>query len=163
MEKPRMFLVTIVTASVLTGVVGVAAGSALGGVPSILGPRGVTPVAGGMASEPMPEPTYTLNDSGQTYGSARDATSPDGEPDLIAVIADDGLTEGFVTKRDLDDANGTTAMRQFRSPQDAIEWQNTEGRLSHTIPVFESDGSTQVGIFTVGPGGGDPGALPPLP
>lgn len=70
--------------------------------------------------------------------------------------------DGYVLKSDLEDANGTTAMNGFTSPEDAILWQEAEGGKVHTIPVYLTDGTTVIGTFTVGGGTGDPATLPPL-
>lgn len=134
---------------------GLGAGSALGQTGTLLAPTGVRP-AEGVAYEPQPEPTYPVNDSGLTYGSASDAISPETEPDLILVVTEDG-TEGYVKKVDLDDANGTTAAAGFRSPDDALAWQQeriAQGDLR--IPVYQVDGVTVVGEFVVyAPGTGE--------
>jgi hypothetical protein len=96
----------------------------------------------------MPEPGYKTNAAGETYGSAAFASSPDEEPDLILVHATNGKT-GYAKKLDLDLANGTTAALSFTSPEDALRWQETEGQLDHSLPVYEADGVTVIGEFIV--------------
>jgi len=125
-------------------VLGAGAGAATAGGFAFLGISATTD--GGPAPSEAPE--YEKNAGGQTYGSAADATSPGNEPHLIRVIATNGKT-GYVTKVDLADADGTTAAESFASPEDALRWQETEGQLDHTIPVYEADGVTQIGEFTV--------------
>lgn len=94
-------------------------------------------------------PTYDVNEQGETFGSLADSVSPDTEPDLIQAEATNGRI-GYVKKVDLDEANGTTASESFKSPEDAIAWQ--EERLLKgdvSIPVYESDGKTIIGEFVV--------------
>lgn len=88
---------------------------------------------------------WVVNDEGHTYGVLND----DGEPDLIAVMTTDDKL-GYVWKADLDEADGTTAARTFTSPEDALRWQEENAGIVRHIPVYESDGKTQVGIFQVG-------------
>lgn len=134
---------TIIGAAALAGLtLGVGAAIATGG-PGLVAPLGLSP-ANDQAFSPMPEPTYKTNAVGQTYGSASNATSPDKEPDLILVVASNGV-EGFVLKSELDAANGS----DVQSPDEAIRWTVTEGRVDRVIPVYLSDGRTQVGEFVI--------------
>lgn len=126
---------------------GVSAGAAVGPAVAIFAPDGVS-AAPGTETQAMPNPDYKTNASGQSFGSALLATSPETEPDLILVQADNGES-GYVLKKHLDDANGTTAAKNFRSPQEAIQWQDTEGKANRQIPVFETDGRTVIGTFTI--------------
>ncbi|MCI0158822.1 peptidase M56 family protein [Leifsonia shinshuensis] len=88
---------------------------------------------------------WGVNASGQTYGVQNET----GTPDLIAVVATNGR-EGYVYRIRLEDADGTTASRSFRSPEDALAWQREHaGTVTH-LPVFASDGRTRVGEFDVG-------------
>jgi hypothetical protein len=129
------------------GLLGLGAGIAFAAGPALFAPTGVT-ADEGIVTTPMPEPSYATNESGLTYGSAADASSPDTEPDLIQAVAMDGQ-QGYVRKSDLDDANGTTAAKSFETPEDALAWQESEGAKDHVIPVYESDGVTQIGVFLV--------------
>ncbi|PPI00070.1 peptidase M56 family protein [Rathayibacter sp. AY1B7] len=88
---------------------------------------------------------WATNEQGQSYG----VINENGEPDLIAVTADDGR-QGYVRRSDLEDADGTTAQRSFTTPEDALEWQEQNDGITHTIPVYATDGTTQLGEFTVG-------------
>jgi hypothetical protein len=127
---------------------GLGAGAALAGVPTLFSPAGVTSHT---QTAPMPAPSYDLNDSGQSYGSAAQATSPANEPDLIAAQTTDGK-EGYVRKSDLDRASGATAAKSFKTPAEALAWQAAEGRIDHPIPVYEKDGKTVIGMFVVSGG-----------
>ncbi|MFF8187561.1 peptidase M56 family protein [Microbacterium sp. NPDC016588] len=84
------------------------------------------------------------NADGETFGSIVGGETPD----LVAVVATNG-SEGYVRRTDLEDADGTTAARSFRSPADALAWQEERGATSITIPVYASDGRTVLGVFVV--------------
>lgn len=101
-----------------------------------------------LSSQTKPAPEYSRNANGNTYGFVKDSLSPETEPDLIAALTTDGK-RGYVSKAELDVANGTTASREFKSPEDAVKWMETEGRADRSIPVYESDGKTVIGEFTV--------------
>lgn len=88
---------------------------------------------------------WAVNDSGDNYG----VINGEGAPDLIAVIATNGR-QGYVRSKDLADADGSTAAESFKSPQDAVRWQEENAGVIHLIPVYESDGTTQIGEFRVG-------------
>lgn len=135
---------TVVVGALAAGLFG---GAAVAGVPFSYSPEGVT-AEPGINAMPMPEPTYAVNDNGLSYGSSADASSLENEPDLIEVLATNGRT-GYVLKRDLDAADGTAATQTFKSPEDALEWQRSRGSAPVTIPVYESDGTTVIGEFTV--------------
>nr|WP_201762281.1 peptidase M56 family protein [Pseudarthrobacter psychrotolerans] len=87
-----------------------------------------------------------VNAKGETYG----VESPEnGVPDLIAVMATNGAT-GYAYAKDLYGGPMPT------SPEDAVQNFNTP-RPAREIPVFLSDGETEVGIFlAAGSGGGIP-------
>jgi len=83
---------------------------------------------------------YKTNASGQTYGS--DGGAPGGpldEPDLVAVQATNGKV-GYAYAAQL---NGPTPT----NPDQAVTENSQPAR---TIPVYESDGKTQIGAFKVG-------------
>ena len=88
------------------------------------------------------------NADGETFGSIIGGESPD----LVAVVATNGR-EGYVRRTELEDADGTTAARSFRSPADALAWQQERAGKSITITVYASDGRTVLGDFVVGDGG----------
>lgn len=83
---------------------------------------------------------YKTNANGQTYGT--DGGAPAGplhEPDLVAVQATNGRA-GYAYATQL---NGPTPT----SPAQAVAENSQPAR---TIPVYESDGKTQIGVFKVG-------------
>lgn len=84
-----------------------------------------------------------VNAKGETYG----VESPEnGAPDLIAVMATNGQF-GYAYARDLYGGPLPT------SPEDAVKNFSTP-RPPREIPVFQSDGETQIGIFMAAGGGG---------
>jgi hypothetical protein len=83
---------------------------------------------------------YKTNANGQTYGT--DGGAPAGpldEPDLVAVQATNGKV-GYAYATQL---NGRTPT----SPAKAVAENNQPARM---IPVYQSDGRTQIGQFKVG-------------
>jgi len=133
--------ILVASAAVLGTVVGGAAVAVA--APTIFAPAGVASSPDGTPA-PVTAPNYASNDAGQTYGSALDATSPDNEPDLIMVDASNGKT-GYAKKTDLAAAEGTG----FTSIDEAVKWSEGEGQKDHIVPVYLSDGKTQIGEFTV--------------
>ncbi|PBI83777.1 hypothetical protein BKP42_67640 [Rhodococcus erythropolis] len=99
--------------------------------------------AAARSASPAPEltpesiPTGT-NSAGETYGSGASAATDADLPDLVAAIGDDGTTVGFVRSADLAE---TPAV----NPAEASKQSSTE----RTIPLFDEDGQTQVGTFTL--------------
>lgn len=77
-----------------------------------------------------------VNARGQTFGVS--GSAPQGEPDLVAVQATNGKA-GYAYAADLEGSQPT-------SPADA----GSNAGHGRTIPVYESDGSTVIGEFTVG-------------
>lgn len=141
----RLFKAGATTAIVIgCGVTGLLGGAAVAiAAPQLLSPVGVSP-APDSTGVPKPAPTYPTNAAGQTYGSAADSNSPENEPDLILVVASNGH-EGHASKTALSAAEGTG----FTSIADAIAWSEGEGQKDHIVPVYTSDGKTQVGEFIV--------------
>jgi hypothetical protein len=90
---------------------------------------------------------WGVNADGNSYGIQNE----NGVPDLIAVSATNGR-DGYVTRADLDAADGTEAARHFTSPQDALRWQEERKGRPVSIPVYEADGKTVIGSFVIGPG-----------
>lgn len=86
------------------------------------------------------EITYPQNEKGQTYGSALDAPSYEGEPDLIKAYGIDG-TIGYVKKEDLDGPMPKT-------PEEAVRL--TKEAKPREIPLYDVDGETIIGKFIVG-------------
>jgi hypothetical protein len=90
-----------------------------------------------------PAPGYPRNASGQTFGSAAEAGSPDQMPDLILVSLGQGQ-RGYVKREDLDPPD-------FTNPEDAVEWsRQNEGKPPRVITVYESDGTTVIGTHAFG-------------
>ncbi|BCW44612.1 hypothetical protein [Arthrobacter sp. StoSoilB5] len=130
-----------VVAVSLCAVLGLGAGASVATAAGGLAPSN-------LASETKAAPEYPRNANGNTYGFAIDSVSPETEPDLIAGLTTDGK-RGYVSKAELDVANGTAASREFKTPEDAVKWTETEGRADRSIPVYEADGKTVIGEFTV--------------
>lgn len=80
---------------------------------------------------------WATNAAGQTYGIVNEH----GEPDLIAVVATNGV-EGYVLR---DEFHGPLPS----SPEEALRWQAEDVGQTHTIGVYASDGTTRVGSFVV--------------
>lgn len=88
---------------------------------------------------PTPKPdTWPTNARGQTYGSSGQANTVTGEPDLIAAIATNGKT-GYVLRTDME-------LPAPANPSEAVA-RNTAPPT--TIPVYQTDGLTQIGVFII--------------
>lgn len=87
---------------------------------------------------------WAVNANGDTYGVANE----DGQPDLVSVYATNGRT-GYAFTTELDGPEPT-------SPADGLAQQEANEGKSRTIPVYESDGETQIGEFVIGPGWTEP-------
>jgi hypothetical protein len=85
---------------------------------------------------------YPTNASGQTFGPDRAGVQ---EPDLVAVVATNG-EKGYCWWTDLDGPVPAT-------PQEALWIQAAGGGKKRVIPVYQSDGTTQIGDFVIGGGG----------
>lgn len=134
----------LLTAGVLgCALIGLGAGTAVAQVPLLWAPAGLSAEDGRTTEVMVPE--YPENSSGETYGSAAIAVSPETEPDLILVVATNGQT-GYVKKVDLDSAQGPT---EFKSPNEALEWHESMRGSEMTIPVYAQDGKTAVGQFVI--------------
>jgi hypothetical protein len=90
--------------------------------------------------------SWGTNASGQTYG----APNQNGTPDLVAVTIDQGTIQGYVKDSDLNCASGTYVVH---SPAEALAWDAASKNRNISIPVYESDGRTVIGVFVVGGGG----------
>lgn len=95
---------------------------------------------------------WAVNANGDSYG----AENENGSPDMVAVMATNG-TLGYAYRTDLEDANGTTASKTFKSPADALTWQESIKGKTFVIPVYDSTGKTVVGEFVISAGGGTSG------
>jgi hypothetical protein len=128
---------------VAVAVLGLGVGTAAAVLPTLLAPAGVS-AGDGIKTEPMPDPKYPVNEEGLTYGSLLDSNSPENEPDLILVVATNGK-EGYAKKSDLDVAHGPV----FKSPAEALAWQEANADVDTVVPVYEKDGKTVIGEFVV--------------
>lgn len=77
---------------------------------------------------------WGLNARGQTFGVENDS----GTPDLVSAYATNGR-DGYVLATDLDGATHP------KTPTDAATFQSPP----RTIPVYASDGTTQIGVFAI--------------
>jgi hypothetical protein len=87
---------------------------------------------------------WAVNENGDTYGVANDS----GTPDLVAVITTEGH-EGYAYADELAEADGTAAVKEFDSPEDALRWQQERRGKIFRVPVYESDGETVLGEFVI--------------
>jgi hypothetical protein len=95
---------------------------------------------------PLPaESVYPTNAAGQTYGGDKPLVEA---PDLVKVLATNGKV-GYVLQADL---NGPMP----KTPEEAVA-SNEASLRGYTIPVYESDGTTQIGVFQVGGAGSKAG------
>ena len=87
-------------------------------------------------------PDWPVNERGETYGvQGNSATAPD----LILVVATNGL-EGYAYSAEMEAAEGTG----FTSPEEALAWQEANKGKHWDVPVYESDGVTEIGTFRIG-------------
>jgi len=116
----------------------------------------VAAILGGVAVASGFNPLRTLwptNERGQTYGAAGLAKSPEDWPDLVAV-GGGGKKQGYCFRTDLDGP-----ARPPNTPQEAKD--QTEANLrGYGIPMYESDGTTQIGVFGLGAGAAAGGTWP---
>lgn len=99
---------------------------------------------------------WGTNTKGESFGAEN---MENGVPDLIAVIATNGRS-GYVYRTDLEEANGTAAIKTFKSPAEALAWQEARRNKKIAIPVYDQDGKTVLGEFVIGGGAGYSGGVP---
>ena len=87
---------------------------------------------------------WAINAYGETYGARNES----GEPDLIAVIATNG-NDGFVHAGELAHADGSEQAATFTSPEQALAWQDSMAGETVSVPVYQNDGETRIGEFTI--------------
>lgn len=97
---------------------------------------------------------WGINANGQTFG----VPNQSGTPDLVAVFADNANVRGYVKESNLNCAAGG----DVSSPAEAVEWDKVSQNRNVSIPVYESDGVTVVGTFTVGSATGPDSETVPL-
>ena len=95
---------------------------------------------------------WRINASGQTYG----VQNQNGTPDLMAVVVDQGKTQGYIEASELNCASGG----DVKSPAQALAWDTQNRNIS--IPVYESDGTTVIGTFVLGDATGPNAQTVPL-
>ena len=90
---------------------------------------------------PPQGPDYPTNDAGETYGGGSDGK----QPDLVAAIGDCGRT-GYVRGTELD-------------PPPWVPGAGSTGR--RVVPLYESDGTTEIDTYTIGAAEPQPSTEPP--
>jgi len=142
-RKRRRVVVVAVAAGVIVatmlGGVALAGGFHFASPPQPLHPAatpGGSPRHGAAATS-----VYPTNAKGQTYGPNRPMAQ---EPDLIAATATNGR-DGYVLRTDLEGPVPST-------PAEALRMQAAQAGKDRVIPVYESDGTTQIGVFVIGSG-----------
>lgn len=140
MKQKTLSVKTLVLA-VAAAVVGVAGGVALGiaGIGVAMPAYGAADVR---SADSAGEQVYQVNEAGQTYGQAPTVDGAE-MPDLLSAWGNDG-TLGYVLFSDL-------GMEPARSI-DEIEEANRRSEEKYTVPLYESDGKTIIGEFTVNEG-----------
>ena len=91
-----------------------------------------------LESTPATSSLWPINARGQTYG----ITVDNQEADLVRVVATNNKV-GYSLGTEL---NGPTPS----SPEEALRWQAEQAGKSRVVPVYESDGVTQIGVFSIG-------------
>lgn len=129
-------------------IVGLLGGSALADelIPQNLVPAGLATTRDGTPA-PSADPTFPVNEAGQTFGSPDESVLPENWPDLILVQASNGAA-GYVKKAVLDEVTGANVS----NPEEAVAWQEAMDKATWDtieIPVYLSDGETVVGGFPV--------------
>ena len=126
---------------IVLGAAVVAAAVALGAATLAGAFRSNTPVP--WPKPPLPAASaYPTNADGQTYGVNKPLVE---QPDLIAAVGKHGV-HGYLRKADIDGAPPKT-------PEEAAA-QTKRSLRGYVVPLYASDGVTQVGVFQVGGPGG---------
>lgn len=141
-RSPILLLATGSAAVPLSLIVGLGVGLLIASMTFGAGPDPPTRLdtlarSGGQSATEWPK-----NAHGLTYGSALDAATPEDEPDLILTEATNGQV-GYVHRTELDG--------DPKTPEEAIRQQVAQGDKGRLIPIYQSDGTTQVGVFFVQP------------
>ena len=86
-------------------------------------------------------PTYSVNGNGKTYGNGPYPAGEIQEPDLIRAHGVNGV-EGYVKSSDMSPS--------FSTPEEALAYQKEIEKVGYlSIPLYESDGKTVIGEFTM--------------
>ncbi|KQP55619.1 hypothetical protein [Agreia sp. Leaf283] len=86
---------------------------------------------------------WATNGNGESYG----AISETGPPDLIAVRSADGAT-GYIRRSDLERAVVTVVANSATGATDGITGAPADAASGSSLPLYDSDGTTQIGEFT---------------
>lgn len=96
--------------------------------------------------------SYSLNESGQTYGSAMFAESIDARPDLMAAVGNNGVS-GYIYSAELEKENPKTPAEALAAQEmyDALitDWDGEAPIIIRTIPLYASDGKTVIGEYDI--------------
>lgn len=130
-----------ITATLVTGTVAVVAlaGSFFGVSAALAGPLSPEQQAVGSLTEP---PEYDVNPAGETFGAASPSVPDEQWPDLVQVVADTGEV-GFVRRDDLTGGDSPKTLAEAAAASKVAE-------QLRWVPVYASDGKTEVGKFPVG-------------
>ena len=103
----------------------------------------VVALTGASAVAAATRDVYPQNAAGKSFGSELLAAEGQG-PDLTLVVASNGR-EGYVDSQELK----RLTEPDVHSPAEALAWQQAMSGKVASIPVYLSDGRTQVGVFDV--------------
>lgn len=93
----------------------------------------------------MPDWTYPVNSKGETYGSAWDEWILGYEPELISVVASNGIG-GYTFKKEMDYSGYQGAVETPEDKAAYTEWCKTQPSV-FMIPVYDVDRNNVVGYF----------------
>lgn len=95
---------------------------------------------------------YSVNEAGQTYGSAMFAEARDDRPDLMAAVGNNGVS-GYVYSADLEEESPETLDEALAQQEmyDALiaNWDGETPIVIRTIPLYASDGQTVIGEYDI--------------
>ena len=124
----------------------VAAVAAVAAIAALIGGAALAGAFDAGSPTPWPEPplpaesVYPTNAAGQTYGGDKPLVT---EPDLVKILATNGKV-GYSLKSDVYPSPGG------RMTAEAAAEMTKRSLRGYTVPVYESDGVTQIGVFQVG-------------
>jgi hypothetical protein len=133
----------ILTIAILAGVAGTGGVAyAVAGAPLIYTPSRTPGGAATLAAVPH----WKKNASGQTYGVQGNSSVA---PDLIAVQTTTGL-DGYAYAKDLDAADGPMPTSPEQAAGASAGARSGANHSPALVPVYKSDGKTQIGVFQDG-------------
>ncbi|WP_426226706.1 hypothetical protein [Pseudarthrobacter sp. DSP2-3-2b1] len=139
MWTKRKVLPAVVGALLLGGIgVGVATATTPSAPPALSGNPAVT------ADKFDGNPGFEKNAAGQTYGVPVVANGQSAEPELIRAVATNGQV-GYIKNSERKIATGDPSL--FKSPAEALKWQESRGSGAVTVPVYDVEGVTKIGQF----------------